>query len=481
MEEHKLFVQRIGLVGMTNIIIGLSGLILMPVLTKNLTIQGWSVWSVFNITFAFIPLLANLGLPYTMVRFLAVKNKKDEIQEGFYSITFLLLFMGLISLLMIFLFSKQIALALFNGNTYVSMLLSAGVLISVLNTSFLSFFRTFQQMKLFSILSLVQTYLAVAVVTYLVLSGYGVTGAVFGYVIAQFVALLLAVVFVVHEIGFKFPEFKNMREYLSFGIPTIPVALSSWLVDLSDRFLILFLLGTVFVGYYSPAYTLGNVILMFGAPFAFLLPALLSFYYDQEKIGEVRKHLNYSFKYFMLISVPAVFGLSILSKPLLTLLTTPEITQNSYFITPFIAIGSFLFGIQGIISQILVLEKKTKILGSRWIAAAVLNICLNILLIPYYGIIVAAISTLVTYMFTFAVSWYYSLKYIKINLELDFIFKILFASILMSFVIIFINPTTIIGILGTVLMCSAVYLMIIFFLNGISKEEIEFFKKLVKG
>ncbi len=336
-------------------------------------------------------------------------------------------------------------------------------------------------MKIFSILSLSQTYLGVIAVIILVLYGYSIVGAVLGFVIAQSIVLLLAIVLVVHQIGFKFPKFENMKEYLSFGIPTIPGNLSSWMVDLSDRYVIGILLGTAFVGYYSPGYTVGNIIVMFFAPFSFLLPSLLSSYYDQNKIEEVELHLQYSLKYFMLLTIPAIFGLSLLSKPLLTLLSTPEIASNGYLITPFVALGAFLFGIYGIISQVFALEKKTKIVGSMWMAAAIINLILNIILVPRFGIVTAAISTLIAYAFTFAVSLFYSRKYFKIKFDLGFIFKSIFASILISCVITVINPTTSIGIIITVMVSSVIYLALILLFKGISRKEIEFFKKLVRG
>jgi O-antigen/teichoic acid export membrane protein len=481
LNEYKLFVHRIGLVGITNILVALSALILLPVVTKNLAIQDYGIWVQFNATFAFIPLLVNLGLPYTMVRFLAIKNEKNEIREGFYSITLLLLVVGLITSLVLFLLSKQIAAVLFNGNTTVSGLLALSILIGILSTSFFSYFRTFQQMKIFSILSLSQTYLAVFLVIFFILSGYNVSGAVFGYVIAQFITFLFAMTIIIYQIGFKFPKFKNIKEYLSFGIPTVPGNLSSWMVDLSDRYVIGILLGTAFVGYYSPGYTLGNIIVMLMAPFGFLLPALLSSYYDQNKINEVERHLQYSLKYFILLAMPAVFGLSILSKPLLTLLSTPEIAQNGYFITPFVALSAFLLGIYGIISQILALEKKTRIIGSMWMIAAIINVVLNIILVPLFGIVAAAISTLIAYTFIFAVSTFYSLKYIKVNFDWRFTFKSLIASIIMSFVIIFINPTNIIGMLITIATSIVIYLLVILLFKGFSSNEIEFFKNLFRG
>lgn len=479
MSEYKLFVQRIGLVGVTNILISLSSIILLPILTKNLTIEDYGVWSLFNVTVNFIPLFVNLGLPYTMVRFLAAKRDKKAIQEGFYSISLVLLIIGLITSVVLFLFSNQIAKVLFDGNEIVSIVLAVSVLMSILFTSFLSFFRTFQQMKMYSLLSLVQSYATVLIVSYFVMSGYEIAGAVFGYFVVLFIISLIAALFIFHQIGFMFPKFKNMREYLSFGIPTVPGNLSSWMVDLSDRYVIGILLGTAFVGYYSPGYTLGTLLTMFGAPFAIILPALLSSYYDQNKLDEVGKHLRYSVKYFLLISIPAVFGLSILSAPLLNIMTTHAIAQSGYLITPFVAVGALMLGIQGIISQVLALEKKTKIIGSRWMAAAVLNLGLNIIFVPRFGIIAAAIATLVAYVFTFVTTLHYSQKYIKIDFDIKFISKSLFASILMTVVIVFINPVSLIGILITIGVGSVVYIVLLFILGGINRDELEFFKQIV--
>ena len=481
LDEYKLFVQRIGLVGITNILISLSSLILLPVLTKNLTTQNYGVWNLFNATFAFIPLIVNLGLPYTMVRFLAVKNDKNEIQEGFYTITLVLLIMGLITLFILLILSKQIAGLLFDGNTTVAGLLAVSILFGILSTSFFSYFRILQQMKLFSLLSLLQTYFGLVMVTFLVLSGHNISGAVTGYIIAQFITFILAFSLIVRQIGFKFPKFENLREYLSFGVPTVPGNLSSWMVNMSDQYVIGIVLGTAFVGYYSPGYALGNIITMLMAPFTFILPALLSSYYDRNQIWEVEKHLKYSLKYFMLLAIPSVLGLSLLSKSLLTLLTTTAIAQHGYLVTPFVALSALLLGVYGITSQVLALEKKTKIIGSLWMLAALINIVINIVFVPHYGIIAAAISTLIAYGFAFAVSLFYSVKYIKITFNFGFILKSLLASILMSSVIISIHHKTVVGILITIALSAIVYMIILILLKGISTKELKFFKKLIRG
>lgn len=480
MSEYKLFVQRIGLVGITNILVTLSSLILLPILTKNLTIEDYGIWVQLIATISFIPYLVNLGLPYSMVRFLPTKKDKAEIQEGFYSITLLTLFVGVIASIIIFIFAEEIAILLFNGNTAISILLSAITLVFVANSSYTTLLRTFQQMKVYSIVTLVQTYAMVFLVTVLVQAGYNIEGAAFGYFIVQLLTLLFLFLYVISRIGIKIPRFKNINEYLSFGIPTVPGNLSNWFVELSDRYVIGILLGVAYVGYYSPGYTLGSLITTFMAPFAFILPPLLSPLYDEKKMDEVKNYFQYSIKYFVLIALPSIFGLSLLSKQLLMFITTPEIAVNGYFITPFTAISAFLFGIYGIISQTLILEKKTKIIGSLWIIAAIINLVLNIIFVPIYGIIAAAVSTLIAYAFTLLITVIYSQKCIKLQLNIKFLIKSLLASILMSLIIILVNPTSIVEIITVIIICAAVYLAVIYILKGISKEEIDFIKKLAR-
>ncbi len=479
MKEYKLFVQRIGLVGLTNILISISSIILLPILTKNFSVTDYGIWVQFMTTIVLIPNIANLGLPYTMVRFFSAEKDKEKIREGFYSIGFIIFASTVIISILLFLFSESIASLLFNGNVQVATILSVIILFYCLNYFLLNFFRTFQQMKRYSVFSLIQTYLGLSIVSYLALEGFNIEIAAIGLLVSNLVTFFLMIFFIVNNIGFKVPELKNLKEYLSFAIPTIPGNLSYWVVDSSDRYLIGILLGTVFVGYYSPAYALGNMIIMILAPFSFLLPSVLPRYYEENNLSKVNVFMKYSLKYFLLIAIPATFGLSLLSKPILMILTTSEIASNGYFITPFITISALLFGIYGITVNFLILSKKTKFIGTLWSAAAVFNILFNILLIPFLGIIGAAMVTLFTFIITLSLCLLYSAKYFKFDFDLIFILKSIIASISISLIIVFIKPVNIISILIVIIICIAVYFSVMILLKSIKEEEIEFFKNLL--
>lgn len=427
-----------------------------------------------------MPNVATLGLPYTMVRFLSAEKEKSRIQEGFFSIFIVILFSTLTVSILFLLFSKDIASSLFNGNIQVSLVLPVIIFLVCLNTLLLNFFRTFQEMKRYSIILLVQTYLGIIIVSYFAITGFGVYFATLGLLLANSISFIIMVSIIFSEIGLVIPKFKNLKEYLSFGLPTIPSNFSYWIVDTSDRYVIGILLGAASVGYYAPGYTLANILLQFIGPFSTLLPAVLSKYYEEKNMEKVLIFLKYSLKYFLLLAIPAAFGLSLLSRPILMILTTPEIASNGYLITPFVAVSTVLFGIYAIVVNIIILEKKTKITGIIWMFAAVLNLVLNIILVPYVGIVGAAAVTLIAYSVALVLTLSYTFKFHRLDFDPRFIFKSVAASSVMSYIIIYLNPSGILSIIITIAISSLVYFALILLFKSIKKEELELFWNIIK-
>ena len=480
MTEYKLFAQRVGLVGIVNLLVSLSGIILLPILTKTLPIGEYGIWVQVIVTITLISPVAGLVLPYTMVRFLAAEKDKTKIQEGFYSIAVFILFTSLVASLLLFIFSEPFAAAFLGDRADLIRIISVILPIECLNNLFLNYFRTFQRIKKYSFFNILYTYGMVALVAYSLLSGYGIVGALISFLIARIIVFMLMASLIISEIGVKIPNFSHLKEYLSFGLPTVPGNFSAWIVNSSDRYIIGYFLGVAFVGYYSPGYMLGATVSMYMAPLGFLLPAVLSRLYDEGKEGEVKRYLEYTLKYFLMLAIPSAFGLSFLSRPLLITLSTSEIASYGYLITPFTAVSMVLYGVYSVIAQIIVLVKRTKITGSIWTLAAVINLGLNFLFIPYFGILGAAITTLIAYALAFALTAYYSFKYLKFNIDFRFILKSIFASIVMSLVIIKWSPVGISNILIEIGVCAVVYAAVLLLLKGIRKEEIAFFKELFR-
>ena len=479
MSEYVRFIQRIGLVGLTNILISLSSLIFIPIITKSFTTAEYGMWAQVNTTIALVPNIANLGLPYTMVRFLSAEKDKEKIKDSFYPMISLTFISTLIICSLFLIFGNTIANALFNGSMQVLYITTAISFFACMNLMLISYFRTFQQMKRYSLFLVLQSYIGVFVSIYLTYAGYNIETVVLGLLTGYAAVFIMMAFLIVRYLGIGFGKWSNLKEQLAFALPTIPSNVSSWIVDSSDKYVIGILIGSVAVGCYSPGYALGSILLMFLSPFAVLLPAVLPEHYEKGNIAEVDKYLSYSMKYYLLLTVPAGVGMSVLSKPLLYIITTPEIALGGYMVTPFVCLGAIFMGMYGITNNILILEKNTMILGKLWIVVAISNIVLNLLLVPYLNILGAAIATLLCYILAFTVTAIASKKTMRLPFNTGELSKIIIASAIMGIVVYMMHPNGIISVLISIVVGVIVYFAIIFILKAVTLKEIAIFKDLL--
>jgi O-antigen/teichoic acid export membrane protein len=481
MNEYKLFVQRIGLIGVTNILISLSSIIFIPIITKSFSTGDYGIWVQVNTTIALIPNIANLGLPFTMVRFLSAERDKTKIKESFYSMMVVVFVSSILISLFLIIFANPIAKEIFGGNVDIVYLVSMISFFASINLMLISFFRTFQQIKKYSLFLVLQTYIGVIISSYFVIIGCDLFTVVLGYSVGFIMVFIAMGIMIVGYLGIALPKFKNLKEELNFAIPTIPNNVSSWVVDSSDKYIIGLFLSTSAVGYYSPSYALGSILLMFLSPFAILLPSMLPKFYEAKDYLQVDIFLRYSLKYFLVLTIPAGFGLSLLSKQILLIISTPEIAINGYLVSPFVCLGAIFMGIYGIVNNILILEKNTKILGTIWTTVAILNIIFNMVAVPYLGIIGASFVTLLCYILAFAVTSFYARKYAKLPFDYNSIMKIIISAIAMGIFIFVVNPQGILNVLIVVLISIAIYFLFLFGINGINPKEFKFFKEMLKS
>lgn len=478
MNEYVQFIKRIGIVGIANILISLSGLIFIPIITKNFSTAEYGIWAQVNTLIALVPNIVNLGLPYTMVRFLASERDKSKIQESFYSMMLVVLLSTIIMVLAFIIFAHQIAGALFEGNMQIMYIVTIISFLACINLMFLSYFRTFQRIKHYSLFLVLQTYIGVGVSILLTALNQPIEMVVLGLLTGYLAVFIIMGSLIVKYLGLNF-KIKKLTEELKFAIPTVPSNVSSWVVDSSDKFVIGIILGASAVGCYSPGYALGSILLMFLSPFAILLPAVLPQYYDSGNMQKVDTFLRYSLKYYLVFTIPAAVGMSILSKPLLLVLTTDVIAAQGYLVTPAVALGALFMGVYGITNNILILEKKTNILGHLWTGVAILNIILNIIMVPYLGIFGASIATLICYIMAFAVTVYHSRKYAKLPFDYKAIAKIIVASVIMGIFVEIAHPTGLVNIIIVVVIAVVIYFAALFLIKGINKKEINLFKEML--
>jgi O-antigen/teichoic acid export membrane protein len=270
-----------------------------------------------------------------------------------------------------------------------------------------------------------------------------------------------------------------MELFLKWGVPLTPNSAILWIIRFSNRYVISYFIGVTAAGIYNAADRIGEyasfTMLALGTV---LYPTIIKSY-EEGNLNETKKYLKYSLKYSMMIAIPSAFGLSILAKPILEILTTPEFIAGTT-VVPFIAFGAIFFGLYQICLYIIYISNKTHLMVVLLGISAALNIILNIILIPRIGIVGAAVANLIAYGVLGILTLLVSRKYLKFNLSVTFIPKSILASAIMTLCIWFINPESITLVTISIFAGVIIYFLGLLSVKGLSKSEIAFLVNFTK-
>jgi len=478
--KYILFARRIGLVGFAQTIASLQGLILLPIMTKTFGASGYGVWAQILATILLVQPFIMLGLDSSILRFLSSKEKK-EITQGIITVLSVVLIIGLTAFLLLFLSSDFLAITLLKEESAATIIRIASplLILGALNSVILGSFRVFAQIKRYAAILLLQTFLEIGLISFFVLSGYGLIGAVISLLITRSITMLVGLYLIISYAGFSLPDFSILRPYLKYGLPLVPTIIFEFIINSSDRFVIGFFMGAEKVGIYSAAYGIGSVILMFSTYIVYILRPTIYNSFDKKKIDEVKIYLSYSLKYLLMFSIPSVFGLTLLAKPLLANLTTPEFISEGEFIIPIVAISIVYYGVAMIFGTIILSYNRPKLFASVFGFAALLNLGLNIIFVPRWGIIGAAITTFIAYYLLTIIIWYISYKQIKFDIQLGFIAKSITASVVIAFIISLFKPTGVIEIFALIVTSVIIYFSLLFLLKGFEEKELKIIREII--
>jgi len=479
--SYKLFAQRVGLVGVTNLIISLRGLILIPILTKTLGADGYGIWSQIWATISLLAPFCTLGLSYAIIRFLSTEKDKETIGKGLSSIFAITAAIAFIVSSLMLILSEHLAVAVFGGidAAFYIKISAFLILLVAIDQLLIGYFMAFQQTKRYSSFLILQTVGEVILIVYLVLSGFGLSGAIISLFIARLIIYILGFLWITSDVKLLTPDFSIVKSYLPYTLPLLPTGLCYWLINLGDRYVIGYFMGVDAVGIYSASYGLGCLVGLFYAPLAITLFPATVHCYENDKIQELKTHFKYSLEFFLMFAIPSFFGLSVLSKSLLVILATPEFVEGATVVS-IVALATVLFNCGSINTNVLNLFKETKKVGLIHIGSASINVVMNIILVPLMGIVGAAIATLVTFAVHLFVISMISFKKVSYGIDFKFILKSLTSSVIMAFVVWKLNPIGAVDIVISIGVGAMAYFGVLVLLRGFTKEEYLFLKEIIR-
>ena len=224
----------------------------------------------------------------------------------------------------------------------------------------------------------------------------GALGVLVGNFTGTLVVYFVLLAYRRYQLGLEFdrPLFRQMQR---FGLPLVPSGLAIWAIDFADRFFLLKLKNAAEVGLYSVGVRISTAILLLLIALRTAWPA---FAYSIKEDDEAKRTYAFVLTYVLFVSSWVALTLSLLAPWLVRLLTTRAFYGGAR-VVPLLVFGATAFIGFNVMSIGIGRAKATQF---NWVvtgAAAVIAVGLNLILIPPYGMMGAAASTLVAYTVMF--------------------------------------------------------------------------------
>ncbi len=450
------------------------GFVLLPLYTEKIAISDYGIFALLEAIIQISAVFFGFGLKGALFRWLNIYENEEK--KG--SIIFTTLLWTLILSVFIiqagFYLKEPIAKLLVGSQAYSHLFNYVFILIGleIIRSILFSLVRIYQKALLYSIISVLSVILNLGFNIYLVVYlDFGIEGILISNIVSSIFITGILLFYFAKQITFKI-ETAIFIEMIKYGFPLIFSTIASSAIVFSDRFLIEYFMPVEFVGKYTFVYKIAGIINIFLIQ-SFLLawPAIA---WQNIKKPEPEKFIKKILSYFIFISTWFTLILALFSKDIVFMLTSNPEYGDAYNIIPIISFSFIFYGIYHIIGFSLHYKKQTKYFAYFIVSAAALNIMLNYIFIPVYGLMGAASATFFAYL-TMAVSSYkISIRFFPVKYEMKKIFTILITALGLFLIFITlrnITPNFIIyvNILLSMLFPAVLHYLKIIDLRGINK------------
>jgi O-antigen/teichoic acid export membrane protein len=263
-------------------------------------------------------------------------------------------------------------------------------------------FRVEERPVSFAIASVANVLITIGSTIALVIGAHkGAIGAVVGNFLGTLTVYAVLLGYRRFQLGWQFDR-RLLREMNKFGLPLVPAALALWVINLVDRLFINGFKGQGEVGVYSLAVRISSVIIFLMTAFQLAWPA---FAYSIRDDNTARRTYSYVLTYLLFVTCWMSLAIGSLAPWIVHVFDPKHHFGRSAEAVPILCFATAAYSGYSVLAIGIGRMRQTQF---NWVvsgAAAVVNIVLNVALIPPYGMMGAAISTVVAYVVLFVGMW----------------------------------------------------------------------------
>lgn len=389
-----------------NMVLKAINFFLLPLYTKYLTPEALGVSdTITNVSAVIFPLLV-MGLDSAFSAFYFEERSENHRRKLFNTIWFTLLLASSVPFFLI-IGAKYWSMLLFGKKAYAGLVAISLIGIS-LNLWYLPFsllVRMENRMAIFALINITASLSMIGLNIFFVAGlKMGAAALILSSAIIQGLQLVLYLFLGRTRLSIHYYDNQMIKKMLKFALPLIPIAIVGWILNLSDRYILLWYHGETEVGIYGIAARFSAALAVFSNA---VYMAYTTFAFDKQEDSNAQQQYSRILNAFFFMLGAVCFTVSIFSKEIIFLMTS-KAYWSAYLLLPCILFGQLAYGINTIVGYGISFARKTQYMLIATTCGAGLNIILNFIFIPEYGMVAAAATTLISYVLMVTLSYIFS-------------------------------------------------------------------------
>lgn len=413
------------------------------VIARQFGKEEYGVFNLALIIFFLFGVLASLGLQEGLLRFIPIYRGKKQEENNVYLFNFalkLMLIASLVFSVLFFLLNEFISKNIFNDPALLVYLKFLSLLLPffVLEGLFLIILRAYEKVNQYSFtFNFLPTLAQLVILLLLIHFGVGKTSILTSYFLGLFIVFIVSLSLLLFQFSHFFKKVyisKQTKNSINSGV--LPYSffmlffgLASLVYYWVDSLVIGYFMDTPSVGLYNAAVPLALLFGLTPSLFIQLFSPLITRNYAIDKFPLINNVSKQVAKWIFLINLPFIL-LAIFYPGALINLTFGGEYLGAANSLRLLSIGFFFTSLSEVSQNLLYTYGKSKVVLSNLIFTAVLNLILNLLLVPRYGLDGAAFSTMTSSIFWAVLTILFSYHHTKVFPLDKNLLKILGASFL---------------------------------------------------
>jgi len=463
--------RNTGVVVLGNVTFRIISIFVTIYLARYLGVVEFGKFSVVFVYIAFFNILTDLGLQTILVREMARdKSNTQKLIGNAYIIRIILTVTAMILSMLV------IRLMSYPEDTTVYIYIAAFTIFFLsFNDFYGTIFRVNLRMEYSIFAKLVARILSAILILWIIFSRGTLTQVFIALVFSEIVKMLISYHF---SRRFVRPRFDiDLKQWKYLLKECFPIAISSIVVIIYMRIDVIMLskmVGDASVGIYSAAYRISEPLMLFPGAFMISLFPVMSRYFKTSN-DKLMKVFSLSLKYLLIISLPIAVG-AMLTADRIILLVYGEAFADSSAAFQILIWGLVLASLNMVLLNMLTAINKQHFNTITYIIAMVVNVAMNLILIPILSYNGAAFTNVATKLLIFGLSFYFiSRNFGSVPIQ-RLVLKPLICSLLMGgFVYYFIS----LNLFLLIPLAAVIYVISLLALKVMSDEEIELIKSMI--